>query len=393
MNPLELYLNRVARELRFMPFSRREEELRELRSHLEQRAEDFQLAGSSDEEAQLRATEAFGSPRTLGAKLCDAWEGIPFSWWRVAASVCGITVIWLASAIIIGLVMMILPGQAELSLFPEVLPALTGVFALVPFACGLLFSHWLGRRGRFITLVYFAVMLLILRVNLSYDTRQSSQIFASPPDFFVAYVNATWLPAFNVALAFLGSVLGHLRQKRTQLQFAVVGSRPSALRPVRLLFVPLNLSTWGRAAGALSVCGSLFGGRVWLATHPTTPTATLRKSLVLNGAPQGFETPQFLQLRELAPRTPAEVAGRERRVEFRVLTRAKSYFAANQIAYLKKTMATEAPSTQRTQQLARVQANHRVIWSSARLVQTPSGWQVDEKSFDRTQLWSWFYLR
>lgn len=391
MNQLDQFLNRVARELRSMPDWKREEELRELRSHLEQRVEDFETQGFKVEEAQTKAVEALGSAWALGTKLCDAWEGIPFSWWRIAASVCGITVIWLASAILIGLAMMILPGQAELSLFPEALPILTGVFALVPFACGLLFSHWLGRRGRLITLVYFAVMLLILRVNLSFDTRQPSQFSPQPPDFFVAYINAAWLPIFNVASAFGGSVFGHTARNRTRLRLATVSHHSFARRPVRLLFVPLNLPTWARALGALSVGSSLFGARVWLTTHPVTPSATLRKSLILDGGRQGFEAPQFLQLRELAPRTPAEVAGRERRVGFRVVARAKPYFAANQIAYLKRTMATEKPSTQETQQLARVQANHRVIWSSARLVQTPNGWQVDEKSFDRSKLWSWFY--
>ena len=41
MNPLDSYLARVARELRSMPQAKRDDELRELRYHLEQRAEDF----------------------------------------------------------------------------------------------------------------------------------------------------------------------------------------------------------------------------------------------------------------------------------------------------------------------------------------------------------------
>ncbi len=76
MNPLDLYLSRVARELRSMPSVKREEELRELRSHLEQRLEDFEAQGLKPEEAQARAVEGFGSPRALGSKLCDAWEGV-----------------------------------------------------------------------------------------------------------------------------------------------------------------------------------------------------------------------------------------------------------------------------------------------------------------------------
>lgn len=79
MNPLDQFLSRAAQQMRAMPAAKRDDELRELRGHLEQRAQDFETQGLAPEAAQLRAAQSLGSPRKLGARLCDAWEGIAFS--------------------------------------------------------------------------------------------------------------------------------------------------------------------------------------------------------------------------------------------------------------------------------------------------------------------------
>lgn len=337
------YLEKVARQLRHLPANVRDNEVREMRSHLEQLTEDFEAQGLALDTAQTRAVEMFGSPHALGAKLCDAWEGIPFSWWRALAALCAITALWIASIFAITLPILIIGTQPAQGLFPELLPSLAALYASVPFGCGLLFSHWVGRRGRLITLIYFVVVLLILRLNLSFDASKNSSAL-NAPDFFIAYVNATWLPFFNIALAFAGSVVGHNLKVRTRYRLAMVGATNFHLQTTRILFVPLHPKTWGRALGFFAVCSSLFAVRVWLTIHPTTPVATLRSSLILDGGPNGLEPPNILQLTELPPQTAAELAGRERRVRFQVEVRAKPYFAANQIAHLKREIFEESRS-------------------------------------------------
>ena len=89
MNPLEQFLRQAAQEIRAMPAAVRADELRELRGHLEQRAQDYIGAGMSASEAQTRAVAGLGSARALGTKLCDVWEGVPFRWWRLLAAITG----------------------------------------------------------------------------------------------------------------------------------------------------------------------------------------------------------------------------------------------------------------------------------------------------------------
>lgn len=148
MNPLDLFLNRVERELRSMPKWKKEEELRELRSHLEQRAEDFEREGLKREDAQTRATEAFESAKALGEKLCDAWEGVPQGWWHVVGAVLKVVAISLVAQIALWLPGLVFsqgePSSLELlALFPYFLFLLLGA----PIYCGCLLSLWLGRRA------------------------------------------------------------------------------------------------------------------------------------------------------------------------------------------------------------------------------------------------------
>lgn len=143
-------------------------------------------------------------------------------------------------------------------------------------------------------------------------------------------------------------------------------------------------------------CG-VYAGRVWLQFHPQTPVATLKNSLLTAG-PQGFAAPEILELRALPPANAAERAGQESRIYFRVAARAKPYFAANQIKYLQGTIKSQErtkhgvfPPTKAA--LERVKNNRQIVQGTVKLVDTPRGWQRDDKSFDFSQLWSWFYVR
>lgn len=89
---LDDYLRNVARQLRDLPANVRENEVREMRSHLEQLGDDFAAQGQNPEAAAQMALEQFGDARAVGIRLRDVWEGQILSWKRVlVALVCGST--------------------------------------------------------------------------------------------------------------------------------------------------------------------------------------------------------------------------------------------------------------------------------------------------------------
>ena len=393
MNRLDQFLRVAARSMRVMPTALRDDELRELRGHIEQRVEDYQSAGMSDDAAQVRALEGLGSPRALGAKLCDAWEGIAFSWWRLLAAVGGVTAFLLFGTIVIVLSLAIIPSNAEIALLPEIVPALCGFYLALPLLCGLIFSHWLGRRGCLVATIYFLTLAL---GNFTMKFPASSSLgFEAPPTFFLEIFNASWFAYFWVVWAFIGAWVGQRWRLQKRYQLATFGANISA--PKRVLWIPLNLGWWRNVLLLTGLAGALYAARVWLQFHPKTPTATLANYLRL-AAPQGFEAPEILELRELPPANVAERAGTQRRVHFRAAARAKPYFAASQIKYLsgqiesrKRNKSDIIPSTEAA--LKRVENNRQIIEGTVTLVKTNEGWRADENSFDFIVLWEWFYDR
>lgn len=70
---LETYLTEVANHLGPLPLARREEELMEMRRHLEDAVSAYQEAGQSEEDAAAKAIKQFGMPEELGEKVVWAW--------------------------------------------------------------------------------------------------------------------------------------------------------------------------------------------------------------------------------------------------------------------------------------------------------------------------------
>ncbi len=198
MNRLDQFLNIAARQMRVMPAAAREEQLRELRGHLEQRAEDYQNAGLSDDAAQLRALQGLGSPRALGAKLCDAWEGIAFSWWRLAAVITGaIALQWLWS--VVNLLVYVLTEQQAFVAFTEAFfYSMTWLHPLPAFATGWLFCRYLGRRGVWWAVIYFGALIFLgdpLHIELLLvSSKLSNSLFMG------------WLPHIRIIAAFAGAL-------------------------------------------------------------------------------------------------------------------------------------------------------------------------------------------
>ena len=388
MNPLDQFLRVAARSMRIMPATLRDDELRELRGHLEQRAEDYIGAGMSENEAQARAVEGLGSPRKLGAKLCDAWEGIAFSWWRLAAAIAGVTAFLVFGIAFVTLAFVTIPLNSEIALLPEVVPVLFGLYLALPLLCGLIFSRWLGRRGCMAATLYFLALAL---AHFTVTFPADAQSMEAPPAYVSALANAAWFPYFWVALAFTGAWAESVW--RTQTRFlATVGAR--SIEQKRLFWMQFNLKLWRNALLILILASALYPLRVWLQFHPQTPRAMLKNTL-LTISPQGFAAPEILELRELPPANDAQRAGREQRFYFRVAASAKTYFAASQIKYLvgqieaqKRNKQQAIPSGIAT--LKRVKNNRQIVEGTARLIQSGGHWKVEEK-FHPVQLWQWFY--
>ena len=72
--PLEKYLAEVSNYLGPLPLARREEEIKEMRQHLQCAITAYQDEGQSEEEASANAIKQFGKPEELGKKVVWAWR-------------------------------------------------------------------------------------------------------------------------------------------------------------------------------------------------------------------------------------------------------------------------------------------------------------------------------
>ncbi len=391
MNRLNQFLYVAARQMRIMPAAVRDDELRELRGHLEQRVEDYCGQGMSDDAAQLRSLEGLGSPRKLGAKLCDAWEGIAFSWWRLIAAIVGVTLFLFVGIVAIGFALAVVPMNSEAAILPEIVPLLCALYVALPLFCGVLFSHWLGRRGCIVATLYFAALTL---GDLTVNFPTPSAAFTTPPSSFVGIVHAAWFNYFWTVLAFAGSWMEHLWRIKKRHQLALIGGR--VLQTSRFLVVPMNFDWWRNAILATLIFGSLYAVGVWTRFHPQTPEATLRNYLVLNRQMNmgDFEPPQILATRELPAQSSAEIAGTQRRVWFKIEERVTPNYKARRVAFLQQLL--DGPKQQRpfedetlNRSLARLQRNRQITQGVATLVKTPKGWKVDAKN--APSLGDWAY--
>lgn len=99
---LESYLAEVAAQLQPLPAKRRNEELREMRTHLENAVIINRELGQSDDEAAQNAMAQFGTPEDLGENVVWAWQRGEQKqnkriFWKIvgsAAAICGVSGIY-----------------------------------------------------------------------------------------------------------------------------------------------------------------------------------------------------------------------------------------------------------------------------------------------------------
>jgi hypothetical protein len=103
-----------------------------------------------------------------------------------------------------------------------------------------------------------------------------------------------------------------------------------------------------RASMALTLFIMTVAGAKWridAIIHPQTPVAALRARLLTNDDVTQHATPKILELRELAPQTPAERAGLERRVAFHIKVSATENYRARRISYLESRLKSAQEKT------------------------------------------------
>ena len=100
---LETYLKEVSGHLAGLPAARRAEELREMRTHLENAVIVGRELGRTEEEAVRIAVEQFGTPGELGENLVQAWrrEQVLNRRSLFGAAVCTVVVQYLVSLLVV----------------------------------------------------------------------------------------------------------------------------------------------------------------------------------------------------------------------------------------------------------------------------------------------------
>ena len=238
--------------MRAMPAALREDELRELRGHLEQRAEDYQNAGLSDDDGAIARAGKVWVRRARWARNCAMrGKASPWSWWRLAAAIAGVTA-FLLVGVNFGADLgdcVATDERKQPRSCRKSCCCFARFYIALPLLCGVLFSHWLGRRGCIVATLYFAALAL---GNLTFILPASSNRVRAAPANFVAFINAAWFPYFWVALAFAGAWTGQNWRIKQRYQMALAGARLSP--PSRFLWVPLNPKWWRNAALAPRNC-------------------------------------------------------------------------------------------------------------------------------------------
>ena len=137
---LDPYLQKLDHELRPLPEDRREEELREIRQHLEAIVTRLMEGGLSEEEAVEAATSQFGEAHAVGHELVKVVPMAESPVRLLAASVCAVTcylslnLLLLLLSIQPGLIADLIPSLKSTPALEMALPIIFVGYALVFFA-------------------------------------------------------------------------------------------------------------------------------------------------------------------------------------------------------------------------------------------------------------------
>lgn len=385
---LESYLSDAASYLGALPREVREGELQEISGHLEQLVADYQLSGEDEATALAHATSRFGSARSVGLRLRDVWEGNS-GLWVVALAVLVSNWCWL---IAFGFAFMgfwfMLGGIVGAALSPLLGALLYALAFLLPLGWNFILGQWGGRRVVIMAPLAYAPLLLL----------------PPAPDIPLVWNTEVHLPyaGLVIALALLGAWGGS--QRRRSQRMAIVRGTSLAeatqllARPRRWRERAIIIAYWALGLGLLSV-----GVETWVRLrveaflHPATPEVAVRVLLATPGGNYEAMWPSTdVMVRVLAPITPAERMGRERRVTYVATMHTTPEYRATHVAWMNRELKAARAGRRHTFSVAQAQAALEHLKPTGyrksgilRVVKTPHGWQVDGNGDIRNDPWSW----
>lgn len=385
---LDDYLSSVARHLRHLPASVRENEVREMRSHLEQLRDDFAAQGQNPEMAAQSALDQFGEARAVGIHLRDVWEGQDFSWQRTLTAFFIGLLFWFGAMSCMEFGVKVFQRWPQSALFPiEMRLVLGSCFTLIPALTGTIHAFYLGRRAWMMSL---AVYGLLWGVEVVSGSSPSLTIGNSEMSIW------SWSLICGLVGACLSDALLRRRRHAT-LSLAGAASSGSVAEgalPCRSGKTKFAWKTF--VAVTLVLALALSGGvhrRLNAAMHPQDAFDAVLTKLLLSRDATKMESPDPIRLEEVAP-TPAELAAGTRRIRFQTQSHMTREYQKRRLDFLQAQLATASGRKRWGEAnlraaLKRVRANSFPISGVVRVKNTPSGWQVQQKSFNWSLLHDW----
>jgi hypothetical protein len=382
--PLDDYLARVARELRSLPAPVRENELKEVRSHLEQLIEDNIAQGQSRDAATQSSLATFGRARAVGIGVRDVLEGQETGWkpW-VTAFVRGF-LFWMVGfyALVIGFISF--QSSSQSALLPEATDyVFIAGFVAVPFLTGAIHALYLGRRAWGISATIYSAFWMAEVVS-----------GARPSLTIVNFHTSFW--GCNLVLGVAGALMTDIwlrRRRYAVLALAGMASSASSLTlqsrshvrlSWKLLLIPIVPLALVMAAKQ----------RLNAAAHPQSATEAVRIYLLTARDASKMAAPSIIRLDEIPP-TQAELSAGMRRVRFEVVCHMTSDYQQRRRAFLQAQLAISY-GRQRWgaknlhASLRRVRANAFTFSGVARVKHQPSEWQIErDNNYYFNHLWGW----
>lgn len=384
---LDDYLGRVAHQLRALPQAVRENEVREMRAHLEQLIEDGMASGHNPEAATNSALMQFGEARGVGIGVRDVWEGQKTGWKPVLTAFFVGLLFWGGAMSSLSLGMARFQIWEKSALFPyEMHFALFAGFALVPFLTATIHARYLGRRAWMMSAALYLSQLATEFVSI---TPPSSVSYGD-------YQTSFW--AWNLLWGVAGAVLSaYWMRRRRYALLALAGATSSASLADVSLPRQSRRSLSRKTLVILAVLLALSLGVKWRldsAQHAHSAADAVHIRLVTTRDTSEMEFPDPIRLWEVEP-TPAEERAGVRRVRFEARCRMTRDYQQRRIAFVRSQLAL--PRARRgwneenlRASLRRATLNNYHLHGVAKVKNTPDGWKIaEDDSFDWSRLWGW----
>ena len=394
---LEKYLHEVGCQMRSLPPLIREGELRETEAHLQQLIDDLKAQGYDEEAAFAEAIKRFGAARRVGLRLRDVWEGNRSLLLVLMVFISGNLLLY-SGMIQVGKLMIefLSATQPQLLMLPPIgyiFWSVSSLFFICPILLNYALGRWAGRRAIpaaiFSGLIFFSGSLKMILDAVPFSVGTIT---------ICAKLLCIYIPPS------LGAWFGALQMRRRRL--ALVSGCASQEEAARLLTQWLlrhpnwrRITVWVLSL-AVMACGLTIYVRhqINITLHPPSPEIAV--AVRLNSL--GVEDRQLLGATNVVTNvlpaiTPAEKAGRQRRVFYTATMHAEEGYRKQRIAFLKRHLAAiragESPDDPKSVRHAinRLRPEGYALHGIARVDEAPDGWHWHIGGSMGNQPWAWLY--